>query len=127
MAIRQRRHYRDIFKGLDGMPLLPLFGTAGRVCLAIALCGLLTTSAGRADAAEAKRPNIVFVFADDCAWQAISAYGEPRKLLQTLHIDRIGAEGMRFNRCLVPNSICGPSRATILTGTYSHLNGFYNP
>ena len=51
---------------------------------------------------------------------------EPRKLLETPNIDRIAREGMRFNRCLVPNSICGPSRATILTGKYSHLNGFYN-
>ncbi len=77
-------------------------------------------------AADAARPNIVFIFADDHAWQAISAYGEARKLLQTPGIDRIAREGMRFNRCLVPNSICGPSRATILTGKYSHLNGFYN-
>ena len=45
---------------------------------------------------------------------------------QTPNIDRLGKEGMRFDRCLVPNSICGPSRATVLTGKYSHLNGFYN-
>ena len=60
------------------------------------------------------------------ACQAISAYGEQRKLLETPNIDRIAREGMRFDRCLVTNSICGPSRATILTGKYSHLNGFYN-
>src|SRR3954464_3704503 len=77
-------------------------------------------------AAEVKRPNIVFIFSDDHGWQAISAYNEARKLLHTPHIDRIAREGMLFNRCLVPNSICGPSRATILTGKYSHLNGFYN-
>ena len=41
-------------------------------------------------------------------------------------MDRIAREGMRFDRCLVTNSICGPSRATILTGMYSHRNGFYN-
>ena len=41
-------------------------------------------------------------------------------------MDRLAREGMRFDRCLVPNSICGPSRATVLTGKYSHLNGFYN-
>lgn len=72
------------------------------------------------------RPNIVFIFSDDHAFQAISAYGDKRKLLETPNIDRIGREGVRFDRCLVPNSICGPSRATILTGKYSHLNGFYN-
>ena len=79
-----------------------------------------------AAAAEAKRPNIVFIFSDDHAYQAISAYGDPRKLIETPNIDRLAREGMRFDRCLVPNSICGPSRAVILTGKYSHLNGFYN-
>ncbi len=96
-----------------------------------ALCGmaiahLFAIAAFAAGAAEPRRPNILFIFSDDHAWQAISAYGEARKLLDTPNLDRIAAEGMRFDRCLVPNSICGPSRATILTGKYSHLNGFYN-
>ena len=73
-----------------------------------------------------KPPNIVFVFSDDHAYQAVSAYGHPLKLLETPNLDRIAKQGMRFDRCLVPNSICGPSRATILTGKYSHRNGFYN-
>ena len=73
-----------------------------------------------------KRPNIVFIFSDDHAYQAIGAYNDPRKLIDTPNIDRIGREGMRFDRCLVTNSICGPSRAAILTGKYSHKNGFYN-
>jgi arylsulfatase A-like enzyme len=77
-------------------------------------------------AADAKRPNILFIFSDDHAYQAISAYGDPRKLNETPGIDRLAKEGMRFDRCLVPNSICGPARATILTGKYSHKNGFYN-
>lgn len=72
------------------------------------------------------RPNIVFIFSDDHADQAISAYGHPiSKLAPTPNIDRLAEEGMRFTRCMVTNSICGPSRATILTGKYSHLNGFY--
>jgi arylsulfatase A-like enzyme len=79
-----------------------------------------------AGAAEPRRPNIVFIFSDDHAYQAISAYGDSRKLIDTPNIDRIGREGMRFDRCLVTNSICGPSRAAILTGKYSHKNGFYN-
>jgi len=75
----------------------------------------------------AERPlNILLIFADDLTCQAISAYGDKRKLLETPSMDRIAREGMRFDRCLVTNSICGPSRATILTGKYSHLNGFYN-
>ena len=77
-------------------------------------------------AAVAKRPNIIFIFSDDHAFQAISAYGDPRMLIQTPNIDRLAKEGMRFDRCLVTNSICGPSRATVLTGKYSHKNGFYN-
>jgi arylsulfatase A-like enzyme len=77
-------------------------------------------------AAEQQRPNIVFIFADDMTCQAVSAYGEKRRLLETPNMDRIAREGMRFDRCLVTNSICGPSRATILTGKYSHANGFYN-
>ncbi len=79
-----------------------------------------------AGVSSAAPPNIVFIFSDDHAYQAISAYGDPRQLLDTPNIDRLGREGMRFDRCLVPNSICGPSRATVLTGKYSHRNGFYN-
>jgi arylsulfatase A-like enzyme len=73
-----------------------------------------------------QQPNIVVIFSDDHAYQAISAYGENRNLLNTPNIDRIGNKGVRFDRCLVTNSICGPSRATLLTGKYSHMNGFYN-
>ncbi len=86
--------------------------------------GLLVWLAVPALAADP--PNIVFIFTDDHAYQAISCYGNSRKLIETPNIDRLAREGMRFDRCLVPNSICGPSRATILTGQYSHKNGFYN-
>jgi arylsulfatase A-like enzyme len=79
-----------------------------------------------ASSADAKTPNIVFIFADDLTCQSISTYGDERKLLDTPNMDRLAKEGMKFNRCLVTNSICGPSRATIMTGKYSHLNGFYN-
>lgn len=79
-----------------------------------------------AAAAPPRQPNIVFIFSDDHAYQAISAYGEARKLNQTPNIDRIANGGIRFDRCVVPNSICGPARATVLTGKYNHLNGFPN-
>ena len=75
-------------------------------------------------AAAAAPPNIVMIFCDDLTNQALSCYGHPLKLLETPHIDRLAREGMRFDRCLVPNSICGPSRAAILTGKYGHVNGF---
>ncbi len=77
-------------------------------------------------AAEPNRPNILFIFSDDLTCQAISTYGDNRHLLDTPNMDRIAREGIRFDRCLVTNSICGPSRASILTGKYSHRNGFYN-
>jgi arylsulfatase A-like enzyme len=73
-----------------------------------------------------RQPNILFIFSDDHAYQAISAYNDPRRLIETPQIDRLAREGMRFDRCVVPNSICGPSRASVLTGKYSHRNGFYN-
>jgi len=68
------------------------------------------------------RPNILFIFSDDHATNAISCYGS--KLIDTPHIDRIAREGARFRNCFCTNSICGPSRAVILTGKHSHLNGF---
>tara|TARA_R110002049_G_scaffold306834_1_gene505960 strand:- start:2998 stop:4602 length:1605 start_codon:yes stop_codon:yes gene_type:complete len=67
------------------------------------------------------RPNIVFIMSDDHAYQAISAYSD--KLIQTPNIDRIAKEGMLFTNASVTNSICAPSRAVILTGKHSHLNG----
>ncbi|MCE9518706.1 MAG: sulfatase [Verrucomicrobia bacterium] len=88
---------------------------------------LISGSMGFTHAAAAKKqPNIVFIFSDDHAYQAISAYKDPRKLVETPNIDRIGREGMLFQRCVVPNSICGPSRACVLTGKYNHINGYFN-
>jgi arylsulfatase A-like enzyme len=68
-----------------------------------------------------KRPNILFIFSDDHAEHAISAYGS--KVNQTPHLDRLAAGGARFTNSFVTNSICTPSRATLLTGQYSHKNG----
>ncbi|MGQ1784653.1 MULTISPECIES: sulfatase family protein [unclassified Saccharicrinis] len=70
---------------------------------------------------KGKRPNIIFMMSDDHAYQAISAYS--KKLTQTPNIDRIANEGMIFKNACVTNSICAPSRAVILTGKHSHLNG----
>ena len=68
------------------------------------------------------RPNIIFIFSDDHAYQAIGAYGN--KYAKTPNIDRLAREGALLTNNLVTNSICGPSRATLLTGKYSHLNGY---
>lgn len=89
---------------------LPLFVW---FCSIIALC--------RVGVSE-DRPNILFIFTDDHCQQALSAYDDRR--IVTPNMDRIAKEGMRFDRCYVTNSICGPCRAVIQTGKYSHLNGF---
>lgn len=69
-----------------------------------------------------KKPNIVLIISDDHSYQTISAYGS--KLMETPNIDRLADEGVLFNKAYVTNSICGPSRAVILTGKHSHKNGF---
>lgn len=69
----------------------------------------------------AGRPNILFIMTDDHAVSALSCYGS--RLINTPNLDRIANEGMLFNNCYVTNSLCAPSRATILTGKYSHKNG----
>ncbi len=84
----------------------------------LALVGVVISLANTVQAAS---PNILFIFSDDHAQHAISAYGS--KVNQTPHLDRIAKEGARFTNSFVTNSICTPSRATLLTGQYSHLNG----
>ena len=74
-----------------------------------------------APAVTDSRPNILFIMSDDHAAHAISAYGS--RVNHTPNIDRLAREGMLLRNVFVTNSICTPSRATILTGQYSHLNG----
>ncbi len=74
-----------------------------------------------AQSKDKTRPNIIFIMSDDHAYQAISAYDS--SLIKTPNIDRIAKMGMLFTQASVTNSICAPSRATILTGKHSHLNG----
>ena len=87
----------------------------------VGLCGL-AASVSSVSAANKKRPNIIFIFTDDHCEQALSAYDDRR--MTTPNMDRIAKSGMKFTRCHVTNSICGPSRAVIQTGKYSHINGF---
>ena len=68
-----------------------------------------------------KQPNIIFIMSDDHASHALSCYSS--KINKTPNLDRLANEGMRFDNCFCTNSICAPSRAVILTGKYSHLNG----
>lgn len=80
--------------------------------------GLSFAITGRAQ----EKPNIVVILSDDHAYQAISAYSNA--LMQTPNIDRIARDGVLFKKAYVTNSICGPSRAVLLTGKYSHKNGY---
>jgi len=86
---------------------------------------IVSATTSKAKTSIEQRPNIIFIMSDDHAYQAISAYNDRFKnVAPTPNIDRIAKQGMRFDRCLVTNSISGPSRASILTGKYGHLNGF---
>lgn len=86
---------------------------------------ILTSMIISARSHAAERPNILFLFSDDHAIKAISAYGGPlADVAETSNIDRLADEGAVFLNSFCANSICGPSRATILTGKHSHKNGF---
>lgn len=88
-------------------------------CFALSSLAILVIAS--ASISEAAQPNIIFIFSDDHAEHAISAYGS--LVNETPHLDRLAAGGARFTNSFVTNSICTPSRATLLTGQYSHLNG----
>ena len=88
----------------------------------LALGGVAAFAIQNALKTKQKRPNIILIITDDHGYQALSCYGS--KLIQTPNMDRIANEGMRFDNCYVSNSISGPSRACILTGKMSHINGF---
>ncbi len=92
-----------------------------------AVTGMLAVSAlSTMEAKKQDRPNVIFIMSDDAANTALSCYnGRYSGVFQTVNIDRIAREGVRFNHCYALNSISVPSRATILTGQYSHKNGVY--
>ncbi len=90
-----------------------------KLVLCVGILGLFSLS--QLFGQEFKRPNIILIMADDHAINAISAYGST--LINTPNIDRIAEEGMLFENCFSTNSICNPSRASIMTGKYSHVHG----
>src|SRR3954471_1647787 len=95
--------------------------TGCRTVQAMRALAMLWVLATCASAKGERRPNILFIMADDHAAHAMSCYGS--KINKTPNLDRIANEGMRFLNCFAVNSICTPSRAAILTGKYSHING----
>lgn len=74
------------------------------------------------DGGKSERPNIIFIMTDDHSPKAMSCYGSP--FIKTPNLDRIANEGIRLDNCYATNALSGPSRACILTGKFSHLNGF---
>lgn len=113
---------RDALKGLGGLML-------GSAIPARALAAQATepdTEGMGAGSASADKPNILWITGEGIPLSVISCYGS--KLIHTPNIDRLANEGMRFENSFVTNALCGPSRATLITGTYSHINGEYmNP
>jgi arylsulfatase A-like enzyme len=103
--------------GKNRQPRRPAY--AARALVLLGNCVLVFSACQPAP----QRPNIIFIFADDHASHAISAYGS--EINQTPNIDRLAREGMLFRNAFVTNSICAPSRAVILTGRHSHLNGVF--
>jgi len=103
------------------------FGVLAMLATLLSCSSVRAAEKSQATKATAGRPNIVWIFSDDHAYQAIGAYGgrlQPCNL--TPNIDQLAEEGMIFQRAYVGNSICAPSRATLLTGKHSHLNGKYD-
>ena len=90
------------------------------LCVFVVLCFVFQSCTTKQPQQD-QRPNIIFIMSDDHAYQAISAYGD--SLNHTPNLDRLAKEGMLFNRAFVNNSLCAPSRAAILTGKFSHMNG----
>jgi arylsulfatase A-like enzyme len=91
------------------------------VCTALLILSFSCKNAEEKIEEVQKRPNIIFIMSDDHAYQAISSYSDD--LIQTPNIDRIADEGIMFTNACVSNSICAPSRATILTGKHTHIHG----
>jgi arylsulfatase A-like enzyme len=91
------------------------------VFIFLTFCSCRYDRAEKSSVESQKRPNILFIMSDDHGYQAISAYGS--ELIRTPNIDRLAEEGLMFSNACVSNSICAPSRATILTGKHTHING----
>ncbi len=102
-----------------------IHGLASLLMMTVPLTPLATAQAEQVKNEKTEKPNIVFLFSDDHALNAISAYGGRfEKLAPTPNIDRLASEGAIFKNSFCANSICGPSRACILSGKHSHKNGF---
>lgn len=98
-----------------------MYKITNKICAFIFVLITILNSCDQKKKSQSQRPNIIFIMSDDHAYQAISAYGD--SLNHTPNIDKLAQEGMLFNRAFINNSLCAPSRAAILTGKYSNMNG----
>ena len=106
--------------------LFSMYGIIGLFLLSLFACNIAKEEQKDITEKENKPLNIIYIMADDHAYQAVSAYGSQiSKLAPTPNIDRIAEQGARMDAVYCTNSICGPSRSSILTGKFSHVNGFY--
>ena len=106
--------------------LFSIYGITGLLLLSLCACNSAKDEQKDIVEKENKPLNIIYIMADDHAYQAVSAYGSQiSKLAPTPNIDRIAEQGARMDAVYCTNSICGPSRSSILTGKFSHVNGFY--
>ena len=106
--------------------LFSTYGIIGLFLLSLFACNIAKEEQKDIVEKENKPLNIIYIMADDHAYQAVSAYGSQiSKLAPTPNIDRIAEQGARMDAVYCTNSICGPSRSSILTGKFSHVNGFY--
>jgi len=110
-----RENFKQMKLALGEIGILP---TMLMFFVILSGCNLIIKDTGNQ---TIKRPNIIFIMSDDHAVNAISSYGN--SVNHTPNIDRIADEGIRFNQSFCTNSICAPSRAVMLTGKYSHING----
>ena len=90
-------------------------------CTVVSLCCLtlshfVPSTARAAEAAEANRPNVIFILADDMGYGDLGCYGQ--KKIKTPHIDRMAAEGVRFTQAYCGTSVCAPSRCALMTGQH---------
>ena len=90
----------------------------------VSFCALALSCAGATANHRPKRPNIVFLMADNLRHDLLGCAGN--NIIQTPNIDRLAAQGVRFENAFCTNAICAPSRACVITGQYPHTNRVYD-
>src|SRR5438045_1264060 len=93
-----------------------MFISPGKLFLCLLTLGILVTDTQFADAAGKRRPNIIFILADDLGYGELGCYGQ--KKIRTPHLDRLAREGLRFTQFYAGSPVCAPSRCCLMTGKH---------